>query len=700
MHPSDGGRTLSVWSGSATGMELRLFDPSDPDWLIDRVPMERDDDGVWTVESDRLDIGVPYALGVSGPEGPQHRFEPERNALAPYAKGIVRTRRGEYRATVIDRSFDWAGVSRPEIALDREVVYEVHAKGFSKLNHAIPAHLRGTYAGLAHPESIAYLQSLGVTTVQLLPVHQFVSEQRLLRQGRVNYWGYNTLGFFTPHNLYASRDAQFDTTGGVLREFKGMVRLLHEAGIKVYLDVVYNHTSEEGIGGHATSLRLIDNANYYRQTDDGQYIDTTGVGNTVNTATPAAEQLVIDSLRYWANEVQIDGFRFDLAASLGRDAAHEFTPEHPLLRRIADDDQLSGIRMIAEPWDVGMGGWQTGSFPEGFSEWNDRYRDTLRDFWLTDSRELDHGRTANTSTGAFAHAVSGSAGVFSADRGPLAQVSFVTAHDGFTLADLASFDAKHNEGNGEQNADGSDNNRSYNHGAEGQTDDEHIRFRRRKAMRNLMASMLTSAGIPMLTAGDEWGRTQRGNNNAYNQDSALTWLLWDRKEWQQQMLESTKRLLAIRRASAALRPIEFGEEGKQLAHSSQIIWCDASGEHMSQERWEDHGDRTVQHLVSSTPIDEPFARTLVITHADAHDRDVTLPSGDGMTEFALVFDSALDVHEDAVRLPGETVQMTEMSVHIYEVRHAPDVTRKADAVNDRTDSPPSPPAPTPFGTVG
>lgn len=699
MHPTDGGRTLSVWSGSATSMELRLFDPSDPDWLVERLPMERDQHGNWSVESDRLEIGVPYAVGVDGPEGPTHRFDPRRHALPPYAKGIIRTRRGDYRATVIDRSFDWAGVTRPQVAPDREVIYEVHVKGFSQLNTRIPEHLRGTYAGLAHPASIDYLKSLGVTTVQLLPIHQFVSEQRLLRQGRVNYWGYNTLGFFTPHNLYASRDAQYDPTGGVLREFKGMVRLLHDAGIRVYLDVVYNHTSEEGTGGHASSLRLIDNANYYRQDADGNYIDTTGVGNTVNTANPAAAQLVIDSLRYWAREVQIDGFRFDLAASLGRDENHEFTPEHPLLQRIIHDEQLSGIRMIAEPWDVGLGGWQTGSFPEGFSEWNDRYRDTLRSFWLSDSRASEQGSVASTPTGEFAHAISGSSGVFSQERGPLAQISFVTAHDGFTLADLTAFDVKHNDGNGEQGADGSNDNRSYNHGAEGRTDSEHIQYRRRKAVRNLMASLLTSSGTPMITAGDEFGRTQRGNNNAYNQDSALTWLHWDRAQWQTQMFDSTRRLLAIRRASAALRPVEFGEEGKQLAHSSQFLWCNAAGEPMTEEQWHDAGDRTLQYIVSSTPVDGQFARTLVVMHASADDREVRLPSGDGISGYSLSFDSAQDVFSPAEHKPGETIVMTEMSLRIYEVSHTAEVSRAADAVTDRPVASPVQPVAT-AGLVG
>ena len=677
-------------------MELRIFDTEDPDWLRMRLPMERDDKGVWRIETDALDTATPYAIGVDGPEGPTHRFDFTRNALPPHAKGIIRTRRGEYRATVIDRSFDWASSRRPETPLDREVIYETHVKGFSQLNRQVPEHLRGTYAGLAHPASIQYLQDLGVTTVQLLPIHQFVSEQRLVRQGRVNYWGYNTLNFFTPHALYASRRAQFDGTGGVLREFKGMVKLLHEAGLKVYLDVVYNHTSEEGIGGASTSLRLIDNASYYRQTPDGDYIDVTGVGNALNTSTPAAAELVMDSLRYWANETQVDGFRFDLAATLGRDAEHEFTPEHPLLQRIVNDRELAGITMIAEPWDVGIGGWQTGSFPAGFAEWNDRYRDTLRDFWLTDLRLLEQTGAAAAGTGAYGHAISGSSGMFAAERGPLASVNFITAHDGFTLADLTAFDGKHNLGNGEGNRDGSDNNRSFNHGHEGPTDDEVINHRRRTSMRNLMGSLLLSAGVPMITAGDEWGRTQRGNNNAYNQDSALTWMQWDdRKPWQHEMLESTKLLLAIRGASAALRPVEFALEDKKLAHSSQILWLNAFGETMSQEDWERHDDRTLQYLVSSTPLDEPFARTLVVVHASLGDRQVVLPSGDHMRSLTKVFDSTDDIQREEQRLPGETVVVRPMSLQIYRVSHEEhdeQQVRRADAVYQRETASASPPS--------
>lgn len=672
-------------------MELRVFDPEDPDWLRARIPMERDEHGVWRTESDLLETATPYAIGVNGPDGPTHQFDFSKNALPPHAKGIVRTRRGEYRATVINRAFDWAGAQRPQTPLDRDVIYEVHVKGFSKLNHVVPERLRGTYAGLAHPASIAYLKDLGVTAVQLLPVHQFVSEQRLVRQGRVNYWGYNTLNFFTPHGLYASRQAQFDGTGGVLREFKGMVKLLHEAGLKVYLDVVYNHTSEEGIGGAAKSLRLIDNENYYRQTDEGNYIDVTGCGNSLNTATPAAQQLVIDSLRYWANEVQIDGFRFDLATTLGRDASHEYRVDHPLLQSIVNDPELAGISMIAEPWDVGLGGWQTGNFPNGFSEWNDRYRDTLRDFWLTDLRTLDHTGSASTGTGGFGHAISGSAGMFDSSRGPLASVNFITAHDGFTLADLTAFDVKHNEGNGEENRDGSDNNRSYNHGQEGATKDGGVNSRRRKSMRNLMSSLLLSAGIPMITAGDEWGRTQRGNNNAYNQDSALTWMQWDdRKPWQHEMLESTKRLLAIRRASAAIRPIEFALEGTKVGHSSQIIWLNADAGPMSSEDWERTDDRTLQYLVSSTPVDEPFARTLIITHASHGERTVTLPSGDHMSVLTKVFDSNDDVQADQDFAPGDSVTVREMSLQIYRVEHDDhdeETVRRAEIVNEREQKP-------------
>ena len=332
IEPIPGGQRLTVWSRNADRMELRLFDPHDPDWLIDAIPMQRQGD-VFVVDTDRLVVGTPYALGVDGPAGPRHAFDWTRNALPPHARGIIRTPHGQHRATVVDDAFDWGGVARPDIPSSRRVIYEAHVKGLTKLSPHMPPELRGTYAGLAHPSTIDYLRDLGVTSVQLLPIHLFVSEQRLIQQGRVNYWGYNTLSFFAPHSAYASRKAQFDGTGGVLREVKGMVRLLHEAGIEVLLDVVYNHTAEEGTGGPPSSLRLIDNASYYRHDDSG-LVDWTGCGNTVDFSLPAAQQLVLDSLRHWREEFQVDGFRFDLATTLGRPVGDLYREARPLMKEV------------------------------------------------------------------------------------------------------------------------------------------------------------------------------------------------------------------------------------------------------------------------------------------------------------------------------------------------------------------------------
>ncbi len=349
------------------------------------------------------------------------------------------------------------------------MIYEAHVRGLTKQLRAVPPHLRGTYAGLAHPATVAHLTELGVTAVELLPVQAFASERRLVKQGLANYWGYNTVGFFAPHMRYATLAAQRGGPQAVLSEFKGMVRLLHEAGIEVILDVVYNHTAEEGLDGPTLGFRGIDNSTYYRQDDSGRYLDTTGCGNSLDFSRPAVQRLVLDSVRYWANEVQVDGFRFDLAVTLGRDGGGGYSPESPLLAALRDDPALAGVKLIAEPWDVGLGGWQTGGFPDGWSEWNDRYRDTVRDFWLTDLHVLRNDGYPRTSVGAMADGLAGSSSRFSEERGPLASIDFVTAHDGFTLADLTAYNQKHNLGNGESNRDGTDANHSFNFGAEGPT---------------------------------------------------------------------------------------------------------------------------------------------------------------------------------------------------------------------------------------
>ncbi len=662
------GGTLRIWSASATSIQLCLFDAKDANWVTDTLALERDSANVWSVSTPLLSPGVRYSVRASGPSTPGHAFDPSLHLIDPYARGLSRSSTGEWRGYVQEPdTFDWGASQKPRVGMDHTIVYEAHAKGLTKLNPDVPDDLRGTYAGLAHESTIAYLKDLGVTSVELLPVHQSVSEQRLIKQGLTNYWGYNTLNFFTPHAAYASRSAQFGGTGAVLREFKGMVKLLHEAGLEVILDVVYNHTAEEGLGGPTTSLRGIDNLNYYRQTPDGEYIDVTGCGNSINTATPAAQRLILDSLRYWANDVQVDGFRFDLAATLGRDAEHEFQPEHALLLAIRDDPQLQGVKIIAEPWDVGMGGWQVGNFPDGWNEWNDGYRDRMRDFWLTDIGAARADGTAPNGIGSLARRLAGSAHVFSQERGPMASLNFVTAHDGFTMADLTAYDQKHNVGNGENNRDGTDNNHSFNHGTEGPTTDTAIVDARSKAMRNLLGTLLLSAGIPMLTAGDEFGRTQRGNNNAYCHDSELTWVQWQREGWQDELLEVTRMLIQFRADNPALRPVRFGIAGETIPNATQMDWYNKQGESMSEEDWDSPEERTLQYLAASTPEFEDFNRILLVVHGLEDDVTVILPTHDGVAGYSLLWDSSLEEHVEASvdYLPGSELRVAGTSMQLF-----------------------------------
>ncbi|MEU1970608.1 glycogen debranching protein GlgX [Microbacterium sp. NPDC019599] len=665
-HTPDGGR-VRVWSGTADAVELVIFDGKDLDWITREIPLEPVGGGVWEITTPHLRVGSLYAVRVDGPHVPGNTFNPRTLLIEPYAKGLVTGGLGDWRSVAVDESFDWGGVAKPAVPLDRTIIYEGHLKGLSKRHPDVPPALHGTYAGLGHPAMIEHFLSLGVTTIQLLPIHAFASERRLLHHGLANYWGYNTVNFFSPHSPYATVASRIEGASAVLREVKQMVRSLHEAGLEVVLDVVYNHTSEEEIGGPRTSLRGIDNRSYYRQHADGAYIDVTGCGNSLDTSTDAAARLVLDSLRYWANEVQIDGFRFDLAATLGRDASHAFTPDHPLLRAIVDDPQLAGVKKIAEPWDVGMGGWQTGNFGDGWHEWNDRYRDRVRNFWLSD---VDYARRASTppvGIGGFATRLAGSSNTFSAERGPLASINFVTAHDGFTLRDLVSYDVKHNLGNGEHNRDGSDTNRSYNHGAEGPTDDERILATRRKAMRNLMGTLLLSAGIPMITAGDEFGRTQRGNNNAYCHDSVLTWLPWEHAQWQRDLFAHVRRLIALRQENPALRPSRFARLDQHTPSASVMDWYDEHGETMSGERWTNPSHRTIQYVATSTPELEQHNRTLLMVHGIERPIAVTLPQIDGVERYVSLWSSADETprHDERAFAPGDVVPLVGTSMHLF-----------------------------------
>ncbi|HWL78806.1 glycogen debranching protein GlgX [Microbacterium sp.] len=665
----DGGGTLRVWSGAASAIELVIFDGDDLDWATDVIPLQPGDGDVWSVTTSRLRAGTIYAIRVDGPPGAGNMFNPRTLLIEPYSRGLVSGGYRDWRSVVVEGTFDWGGVGKPRVPWDRTVIYEGHVKGLTKTHPDVPPALHGTYAGLAHPAMIEHLTSLGVTSIELLPVHAFVAEPRLLNLGLTNYWGYNTLNFFTPHAPYATEEARRQGPEAILREFKGMVRLLHEAGLEVILDVVYNHTAEEGIGGPRSSLRGIDNRAYYRQHDDGSYIDVTGCGNSLNTATDAAARLVLDSMRYWANDVQVDGFRLDLATTLGRDANHEFTPEHPLLRAIVDDPDLQDAKLIAEPWDVGFGGWQTGNFGPGWHEWNDRYRDRVRNFWLSD---VDYARRAGTppvGVGGFATRLAGSSNTFSEERGPLAGINFVTAHDGFTLHDLVSYDVKHNVANGEHNRDGADTNRSFNHGTEGRTSDERILAVRRKAMRNLLGTLLLSAGVPMITAGDEFGRTQRGNNNAYCHDSPLTWLDWQHAPWQRDLLAHARRLVALRHENPALRPIRFARLGEHTPSASVMEWYDERGETMSIERWTDASHRTLQYAATSTPEIEELNRILLVVHGTETPMDVTLPRVDGAQRFVSLWSSADEVpgSQGEEFEPGAVVSMPGTTMRLFRI---------------------------------
>ncbi len=652
-------------------MDLVVFDAENPDHVADRVRMHRTGD-VWEATSSHLVVGAHYAIQAWGGTGVRDAFSPESLLLDPYARGIVRTGASQWRAEVIDTTFNWQDVPRPRVPLDRTVIYEAHVRGLTMQHPEIPLELRGTYAGLAHEVMTSYLTDLGVTAVELLPIHVFNTEERLASMGLANYWGYNTLNFFSPHAAYATASARAAGATAVAAEFKEMVARLHRAGIEVILDVVYNHTAEEGRHGPTTSFRGLDNSTYYRQTDDGSYIDITGCGNSIDTSRPVVQRLILDSLRYWVNEMGVDGFRFDLAVTLGRDANHEYTPEHPLLRAIVTDPGLAGIKMIAEPWDTGMGGWQTGNFPNGWSEWNDRYRDRMRAFWLPDIAEARANGVAPTGVGGLATRLAGSSNTFSPERGPLASINFITAHDGFTLADLTSYNVKHNIGNGEDNRDGAQENRSWNHGFEGPTDDPAIAQARRKTMRDLMGTLLLSAGIPMITAGDESGRTQHGNNNAYCHDSPLNWVNWEWQDWQRDLFATTRYLLQLRRELSALRPMEFGRFGETVPNANHMEWFNAAGETMNHDEWGDPGNRTLQYLASTTPVDEPFCRILTVIHGVERPIDVVMPS-DPEVQFyePLWFSTHSAPHEvPGVLRPGETIRVAGTSILVFRANPA------------------------------
>ncbi|WP_233221503.1 glycogen debranching protein GlgX [Streptomyces carminius] len=699
------GTNFALWSAGAEAVEVCLFDEAGNET---RCPLTEHTHEIWHGFVPGVLPGQRYGYRVHGRWDPWtgSRWNPAKLLLDPYARAVdgeyalppevyghVRgwpqrhlsdTVRDEHdsaphvpKGVIVESALgagadagdEWIDDRRPKVPWADSVIYELHVRGFTMRHPDIPPELRGTYAGLAHPAAVEHLTRLGVTAVELLPVHQFAHEDHLLRRGLRNHWGYNSVGYFAPHAAYAASG----TRGQQVGEFRRMVRALHEAGIEVILDVVYNHTAEGNENGPTLSLRGIDNRGYYRLADDPRrYADYTGCGNTLHVVQPQVLRLITDSLRYWVQEMGVDGFRFDLAAALAR-AMHDVDMLSPFLAVIAQDPVLRRVKLIAEPWDVGAGGYQVGAFPPLWTEWNDRYRDTVRDFWrgaLPDVRDLGYR-------------LSGSSDLYAwGGRRPYASVNFVTAHDGFTLRDLVSYERKHNEANGEGNRDGTDDNRSWNCGTEGETDDPEITALRRRQLRNLLTTLLLSTGVPMLVAGDEMGRTQGGNNNAYCQDNETGWVDWSllaEPGWRA-LYELTARLITLRRNHPVLRRRAFfsgrahGPEGLR-----DLAWFNGAGEEMTGADWHAPGATLGMYLsgrdipqrdATGEPVtDDSF---LVVLHAEGEEGSFRLPSPPWGQAYELVVDTSREDQETepgTVHPAGEAVELPARSVLVWRVMY-------------------------------
>ncbi len=624
------GTNFALFSEVADSVVLCLFDddPERPDGplLETCVELQEVDAHVWHCYLPTIQPGQRYGYRVHGPWDPEQglRCNPNKLLLDPYAKATWReidwdpslfaytfgeedSRNDDDSAphmtlgVVINPFFDWEGDRRPRVDYNDTVVYEAHVKGLTQLHPDVPEELRGTYAGVAHPSVVEHLKKLGVTAVELMPVHQFIQDNTLLEKGLRNYWGYNTLGFFAPHADYSASAHAGVGRGQQVQEFKAMVKELHAAGIEVILDVVYNHTAEGNHLGPTLSMKGIDNQAYYRLVEDDPryYMDYTGTGNTLNVRHPHSLQLIMDSLRYWVTEMHVDGFRFDLMSALTR-TGYDVDMNSDLLVAIGQDPVLRHVKLIAEPWDASMDGYLVGGMPPPWVEWNDQYRDEIRDFW----------RNHNQGTHAVATRLAGSSDLYADDgRSAYASINFVTAHDGFTLRDLVSYEHKHNEANGERNRDGTDNNRSWNHGVEGETDDPAMLAVRRRQAANIMATLCLSNGVPMITAGDERGRTQRGNNNAYCQDNEISYVDWRPDDAWLDVYEVTRAALALRREHPALRQRHWFEGRPTIRGGPKdLAWLHPSGREMSPEDWHDPELRTVGMFVSGQPLRAPGPR--------------------------------------------------------------------------------------------
>lgn len=619
------GVNFALFSEVATKVELCLIDDEGAET---RVPLPEVDGFVWHAYLPGVQPGQRYGYRVHGPYDPAngHRCNPQKLLLDPYAKAIDGQPDGDQSlfsydfgspsedpakanvedslghtmmGVVINPFFDWGQDRLPRHEYHNTVIYEAHVKGLTETHPDIPEEIRGTYAGIAHPVIIEHLKNLGITAIELMPVHQFVNDFTLRDKGLSNYWGYNTIGFLAPHNGYAA----YGTRGEQVAEFKGMVKALHEAGIEVILDVVYNHTAEGNQLGPTICFRGIDNAAYYRLVDDDKahYYDTTGTGNSLLMRHPHVLQLIMDSLRYWVTEMHVDGFRFDLAATLARQF-HEVDKLSAFFDLVQQDPVVSQVKLIAEPWDVGDGGYQVGNFPPLWTEWNGKYRDTVRDFWRGESATL----------GEFASRLTGSSDLYEhSGRKPIASINFVTAHDGFTLRDLVSYNEKHNDANGEDGNDGESHNRSWNCGVEGPTKDKKVNALRLRQQRNMLATLLLSQGVPMLLHGDELGRTQGGNNNGYCQDNEISWIDWDLDQDQLDLIAFTQRLVELRRDHPVFRRRRFfagsADHGGESA-VGDIAWFEPGGNHMDEDSWANGYARSMMVFLNGQTIPEPDTR--------------------------------------------------------------------------------------------
>ena len=683
------GVNFAVFAENATAMDLCLFDGINSPEESDRIRILEVSHHVWHTYIPGLKPGQLYGFRAHGPYDPHsgHRYNPNKLLIDPYAKAIsnpvnwndslfgyvlgdpdedlsyseIDSAPFIPKSVVIDPSFNWEDDRPPKIPYHKTIIYETHVKGFTQTHPDIPEAIRGTFAALAHPVSINYLKQLGITAVELMPVHHFIIDKFLQDRGLSNYWGYNTIGFFAPDIRYCHSG----TLGGQVTDFKNMVKELHKAGIEVILDVVYNHTAEGNHLGPTLSFRGFDNSSYYRLTDNKRYyMDYTGTGNTLNARMPTVLQLIMDSLRYWIQEMHVDGFRFDLAATLAREL-HEVDRLSAFFDIIHQDPVISQVKLIAEPWDIGEGGYQVGKFPLGWAEWNGKYRDCIRDYW----------RGADSMLGEFAERFTGSSDLYKADyRRPTASINFVTAHDGFTLHDLVSYNEKHNEANFEDNRDGEDHNRSWNCGVEGETDDPEIIFLRNKQKRNFMATLLLSQGVPMIVAGDEIGKTQKGNNNAYCQDNEISWINW--KAADHDLLNFTSKLIHFRRLHPNFRRrLWFRGQPIKGIGVEDIAWFLPEGKEMPEENWNHDFAKSLAiflngegiHTVGPTgekTVDNSF---LLMFNAHYESLDFVIPK----RKYGLKWIKVMDTHHNIFNeqggtfKPGQTIKVESRSVILF-----------------------------------